>query len=418
MGIHFSLGAPSCAIPAGVVGHAAANPLQHLIVIMQENHSFDSYFGKLNEKKFYGENIDGVTAENSPQAFPANDFCPKDPDHSWEAAHQAFHEGKLDRFGVVNADGIGKSVFAYQTESELPFYYALANQFSTADRYFSSVPGPTFPNRYYLYAGTSFGHIRNDDPPPGGFTQATVFDSLTKAGISWKYYHSLPGHYLDQFATLRAVQKEHFARIRDFAKDIASGKAPQVIFLESAEDSEDEHPPANVKWGQQWVQGVLQTVMQSKIWPQTAVFLTWDENGGFADHVAPPEACAPDDVPPSFLPTEFKAFDHLGFRVPFVVISPYAKRHFVSHTVFDHTSILKFIEDQYGLPFLSRRDANSNSLSEFFDFDKPANLAKADLPDLTKLKTVGCTDPQSWAQNVYNRVAHWFQEFWADLVGT
>jgi phospholipase C len=407
--------APNCSVKPGTIGHSEKNPIQHIVIIMQENHSFDSYFGELNDKKFYGDQIDGVTPQNSPQGYYTGNFCPKDPDHSWEAAHKAFNNGKLDRFEEANIGrDVGKEVFVRQGEKELGFYYDLANHYATADRYFSSVMGPTFPNRFYLYAGTSFGHIMNDDAPPGGFTQKTVFDSLGEKGISWKYYYSSPGHYLDLFKSLRAQKKDHFARIREFAADAAADHLPQVILLESAEDSGDEHPPANVKVGQKWVYKQLKALMTSKAWSTSVVFITWDENGGFYDHVIPPEACAPDEIPPSFLPTDYKSFDRLGFRVPFLLISPYAKRHFVSHQVFDHTSILKFVEDQFALPYLSYRDANANSLSALMDYAHP-DFVIPEFRDPGKAVTVGCTYPKTWFQNQYNILAHWWKELMADF---
>ncbi|HXM54164.1 MAG TPA: alkaline phosphatase family protein, partial [Candidatus Dormibacteraeota bacterium] len=143
----------------------------------------------------------------------------------------------------------------------------------------------------------------------------------------------------------------------------------------------DEHPPANIQVGQQFVSGVVNALFKSPDWPSSALFLTWDEHGGFFDHVAPPPAVAPDDVAPMLGPGDTVAgFDRYGVRVPAVVVSPFARPHFVSHDVFDHTSILRFVEARFGLPALTRRDAAADPMSDLFDFRRPALLQPPHLP--------------------------------------
>jgi phospholipase C len=183
-----------------------------------------------------------------------------------------------------------------------------------------------------------------------------------------------------------------FKSMDDFYEDAKNGKLPHVAFVDpnltgGASQSNDEHPPSNVQPGEDFVAHVTDAVMQGKDWNHTALFVTWDENGGIYDHVAPPPACAPDDEKPRFHETEDVAyskehpndgFDRYGFRVPILVVSPWAKAHHVSHVTYDHTSILRFIETRFDLPALSSRDANAENMVDFFDFSRPTYQAKDD----------------------------------------
>jgi phospholipase C len=174
--------------------------------------------------------------------------------------------------------------------------------------------------------------------------------------------------------------------IQQYYVDAQAGTLPQVafldpIFLGHADVENDEHPPSNVQLGQQFSHDVVQALTQSPNWPTSALFLTYDEHGGFADHVPPPAAVKPDDIKPMLQKGDYKAsFDRYGFRVPSVVISPYSRKHFVSHVVHDHTSILRSIEDRFGLPTLTRRDAAAKPMWDFFDFTKPTFLKPPKLP--------------------------------------
>src|SRR5262249_5572635 len=165
----------------------------------------------------------------------------------------------------------------------------------------------------------------------------------------------------------------------------AAGTLPAVAFIDARgfgtlNQESDEHPPANVQVGEKFVADVVQALMASPSWPRAALFLVYDEHGGYYDHVPPPPACVPDDIAPQLGPGDTSAaFDRYGVRVPFVVVSPYARRHFVSHLVHDHTAILRFIETRFDLPALTRRDANANPLLEFFDF-RHAHIHPPQLP--------------------------------------
>jgi phospholipase C len=272
------------------------------------------------------------------------------------------------------ADPSGSRTMGYYAKGTLPFYNGIANQFAIADRYFASTLTQTFPNRFYLYAGTSFGHIRNDLPSPRGtfYTQPTVFRSLDAAHVSWKLYVS-------SFSEAQLFADVHndpsnVVPFSQYSTDAKNGTLPQVSFVESdpfgkVNDESDEHPPANVQVGEKLVHDVMQALVNSPDWSSSAMFLTYDEHGGFYDHVAPPAAVKPDNIAPMLQPGDTPgAFDRYGIRVPAIVISPYAKQHYVSHTVYDHTSILHFIETRFALPTLTNRDAHADPMLGMFDF--------------------------------------------------
>lgn len=368
-------------LAAGTVN--AAMPIDHIVILMQENHSFDNYFGRLNQAKFYGSEVDGVlesmtnptTTGELISAHHEPSLCVADPEHGWNAIHAEWNQGALDGFVKVN----GAKAMGYFDERDLPFYYDLANKFAIADRYFCGALTQTLPNRFYLYTGTSFGHIRNDMPEPKiQFSQKTIFDVLNDYGISWKYYRKGPG-YLPLFQPLYLSNRDKMATLDDYRKDLATGKLPSVALLDAAWDGSDEHPDANVQEGQKFVADRIQELVASSAWPKSVFFLTYDENGGFFDHVAPPEACVPDSIAPMLEPDDIVgAFDRYGFRVPFVAVSPFVKHHFVSHKVYDHTSILKFIETKFNLPALTARDANADDMSDLFDWSHPDVNVKPD----------------------------------------
>jgi phospholipase C len=365
------------------VPHGAEIPIDHIVVLMQENRSFDHYFGRLPASGH--AHVDGLPSRASNPdgmggavgAFHQDRYCTADTDHSWTGSHNEFDGGRNDGF-VTQNDPDGERAMGYYDSDDLPYYYDLAATFAISDRYFCSVLGPTFPNRSYLLAGTSFGHIRND---LGGFGDRSIFDLLNEHGISWKaYYGDIP------YATLlfHVTGTTHLAPMRTFLSDAEAGTLPQVSFIDPAMGLAghvelDEHPPANIQQGAAFGAQVAEAVLNSPSWPRTVLFITYDEHGGFYDHVPPPPACAPDDIAPmldaSDPSSDFPAaFDRYGFRVPLLALSPYAKPGFVSHTVYDHTSVLRFIETRFDLPALTNRDANASPLMELFDFTHPALL--------------------------------------------
>jgi phospholipase C len=373
-----------------------ASRIQHVVVLMQENRSFDHYFGQqssaTNPNPLGGAPI---------SAFHKSTYCEvADLDHSWNGTHQEWDGGRMDGFTAANAvpaDPTGSRTMGYYDQTDLPFYYALDSTFATGDHYFASALTQTFPNRFYLLAGTSFGHIRNDFPGPAGYTQPTVFNSLDAAHVSWKIYYSQIA-FANLFAYVRA-RAVNVVPIDQYYLDAASGNLPQVsfvdpIFVASNTVENDEHPPSNVQVGESFVAGVVNALFKSPNWSSSAMFFTYDEHGGFFDHVAPPSAVPPDNIPPMLQTGDVAGgFDRYGIRVPVAVISPFARPHFVSHVVNDHTSILRFIETRFNLPALTRRDAAANPMLEFFNFRTATFATPPVLPaapiDQTQLAACG-----------------------------
>ena len=407
------------AVPTGVTPQQLAQ-VQHIVVLMQENRSFDHYFGQLRDEGQPDAEGPPAGASNpnplDPNGPPITRFhktqnCEvADLDHSWNGTHHEWNDGLMDGFTAANAipkDPSGSRTMGYYDSGDLPFYYALANTFAIGDHYFSSALTQTFPNRFYLLAGTSFGHIRNDFPlPPSAdllndFAQKTIFQSLDEAGVSWKvYFAEVP------FAFLFGYVRQHplnVAPIAQYFVDALLGTLPQVafvdpIFLATVNVENDEHPPTNVQNGQLFTSLVITALFKSPNWSSSALFLTYDEHGGFYDHMPPPTACPPDGIAPLLEPgDEPGAFDRYGIRVPVIVASPFAKSHYVSHNVYDHTSILKFIETRFGLPTLTNRDANADQMFDFFDFCTPAFVTAPAidivLPDIEK--TLQCEQNES-----------------------
>jgi phospholipase C len=390
------LAAPLALGPAAPAAARAALPIKHVVVLMQENRSFDSYFGRLHFQGQPAAEAEPRNARNpnplggAPiRAYHKHRYCEvADLDHSWNGTHHEYDHGAMDGFTRANAvekDPKGRRSMGFYNRRDLPFYYGLYRRFAIGDRYFSSVLSQTFPNRFYLLAGTSFGHIRNDLPGPNGFRHKTVFQLLDNAGISWHiYYSQIP--FAFEFKYVRDHSAGHVFPIERYYADAASGSLPQVsfvdpIFVGPTNTENDEHPPSNVQVGERFARDVIQALFDSPDWLSSALFLTYDEHGGFYDHVPPPRAPVPDDVPPMLQPGDFGArFDRYGIRVPVVVVSPYSKPHFVSHVVHDHTSILRFIERRFGLPALTRRDAKADPMLEFFDFSHRSFTRPPSLP--------------------------------------
>ena len=381
--------------------HGAEIPIDTIVVLMQENRSFDHYFGQIHfegQKKVRAVPADASNPDfTDPSAPPVlrfhkTEYCESaDLDHSWNGTHTEWDGGAMDQFTLANQDDTdpnGSRSMGYYESADLPYYYALYSTFAMGDRYFASVLSQTFPNRFFLLAGTSFGHIANDFPtgdPVNDFAQRTVFNLLDEAGVTWKVYFSqIP--FADEFSYVRNHAPGNVVPIAQYYTDAQAGTLPQVafvdpIFIAQANVETDEHPPSNVQVGENFVAGVVNALLGSPQWPHAALFLSYDEHGGFYDHVPPPPACVPDDVAPMLgAGDESGAFDRYGIRVPFAVVSPYARRHYVSHQVYDHTSILRFIETRFDLPALTRRDANADPGLRLFKFAKPSFLVPPALP--------------------------------------
>jgi len=377
-------------------------PIKHVIVIMQENRSFDNYLGRLVAQGYYqgGDFSEGGSGfAHSDQvdvpppgwSNPDKDGKPVTPhpddahcygvNHGWDDMHDDWNEGKLDHF-VTNNEPNGHRSFFYEDDTVIPFYYALASTFAMGDRYFASVMSSTWPNRFYLMGATSYGigdnSFHNGDTKDAPAAQ--IFASLEAAGRTWKDYTDGPHQVLFYpYFGFRAESRDHYGNVKcDLLRDIAEDTLPDVAFVmgDEVNETSDEGPSALPGIGGQVSEAIVRALFASPAWKSTALFITYDENGGMADHVPPPKACEPDDL----LPHDVKGnalkgrFDRLGFRVPFLLVSPYARPHFVSHEVYDHSSITRFIEAKFGLPAMTRRDANAATPMAMFDFEHPAFL--------------------------------------------
>jgi phospholipase C len=399
-------------------------PINHVIVLMQENRSFDHYLGRLVAQGYYnaGDFSPGGSADGGADAAPGSGFSHSDqldgpppgwsmpdsdgglvvphPDneycygvnHSWGAMHDDYDNGLLDHF-VTQNNPDGQRVMFYEDDTVIPFYYALANTFSVGDRYFCSVLSSTWPNRFFMMAATSFGIGDNsfDTLDTAATPSNQIFSELEAAGRTWKDYTDGP-HQEEFFASfgLSAAARSHYGSMScDLLNDINAGTLPDVSYVMGSEVGEesDEGPSALPGIGGELVEGLMRALFASPSWKDTAVFIMYDENGGIADHVPPAPACEPDNIAPhdgdgTPLPG---AFDTTGYRVPFIVVSPYARNHFVSHVVHDHTSVVRFIESRFGLPAMTNRDANSAPPMEMFDFQNPPFMTP---PNITATTTV------------------------------
>ena len=263
----------------------------------------------------------------------------------------------------------GPVSMGYYDQTLMPFVSSLATVFPVCDHYFSSVMAQTYPNRRYFMAGTSMGLLTdtiNGDKPPNG----TIFETLNTYDISWKNYYSsdpsvLIWIYLDGIPSV----KSNLVNISEFFDDAAAGTLPAYSMVDPNFGTQSEEDPQDVQVGDQFMAQVINAVMSSPQWPNTLLVWTYDEGGGYYDHVAPPTAVPPDNVPSA--PYHPKAFSRYGFRVPSGVVSPFARPDYVSSVIHDHTSILKLVETKWNLPALTRRDANADNLLDSVDLASP-----------------------------------------------
>jgi phospholipase C len=388
---------------------------------MMENHSFDNLLGALAHAgqplaQGLHFNTAGVATNSNPgpsgrvRSFPLPTTAQgTHVSQSWNATHQQIDGGRMDGFvqSVEDPQPMG-----YWTPAVLPFAYSLAATFTIANRWFCSAPCQTYPNRRFLMAGTAYGNISTDseslkDPPP---PNGTIFDRLDTYGIEWKnYFSDLPATGI-----IPSIIEKSPANIRPYAEfllDCKLGTLPAVSFVDPefgvlgeaggplskvpglealgakiSETGGDEENPQNMAYGEYWAYQTVKAVLESPAWPRTLLVYTYDEHGGYYDHVPPPVAIAPDSIPPQLGPGDVAGgYDIYGPRVPAVVVSPYSKPNGVTNVVHDHTSVLATIEAKWNLPALTYRDANAKTVADFLDIGqaaylKPPTLAEPPAP--------------------------------------
>ena len=374
-------------LPAPAGARTPTTPIRHIVVLMQENHSFDNYFGTY-------PGADGLPAGTClPKSFRNAALGCVRPSHVGGGAvlglgsdptlfARQFHGGRMD--GFVAAYRVGRGLgglpnpLGYYDERDLPFAWNLADRYVLFDRFFSSARGGSVWNHLFAITATP-GNPRADELPPAGYpATTTIFDRLEAAGIPWRFYvkdydptntiaHPVLGERASQLLQVPLLAMPRVLRsprltsnivdMQEFYRDAQSGRLPAVSYI--APGGVNEHPPAKLVAGQTFVRSIVNELMRSPEWSSTAFVLTYDSWGGWYDHVRPPKV---------------DRYGY-GFRVPALLVSPYARRGAIDHDTLDSTSILRFIEDNWQLAPLARRDANANSIATAFDFSHPPRAA-------------------------------------------
>ncbi|MEV8319923.1 phosphocholine-specific phospholipase C [Streptomyces sp. NPDC059900] len=418
--------------------------VEHIVVLMQENRSFDHYFGTLNGVRGFGDPRPMVLESGKSvwhQSGGGKEVLPYHPDaddlgmqfiaglsHDWETGHQAWNKGKYDDWIAAKTSG----TMAHLTRDDIPFHYALADAFTVCDSYHSSFIGATDPNRYYLYTGHTGNDGKGGGPVLGneeaGYDWTTYPERLEKAGVSWKIYqdigdgltekglwgvledayrgnygdnslmffnkfrNSRPGDPLYEKARKGTTVKNGGDLLDDLRADVKSGKLPEISWI-AAPEAFCEHPNWPANYGAWYISQVLDALTADpEVWSRTALFITYDENDGYFDHVPPPYPPADSSWGASTVDTDLDLFPGdgsysagpygLGMRVPTLVVSPWSTGGYVCSEVFDHTSVIQFMERRFGVrePHISPwRRAICGDLTSAFDFSLK-HTGRADLP--------------------------------------
>jgi phospholipase C len=370
-----------------------------VVYLMMENRSYDHYLGGRALEGLGGDglraglsnpDLDGMPVEPYPapddRGAAAASVCDIDPPHNWDASHLQFNAGEMDGFVTVHQRSHGNRVGAtepmkYLRRANLPITWALADAYTSCDRWFCSVMGGTLPNRAYWHTGTSFG-IDNNTEVLEKFSSVpvpTIYNRLEDKGVDWAYYYGTlavvsllgaPGPY-----QLDLGPNDGTGRIRRFGdatigagqffKDAAAGNLPSVVYIDPAFFYNDDHPPVHPILGQELIAAVYTALARSPQWNNCLLVVTYDEHGGYYDHVAPPTTT--DDTLERF---GVDGFQQLGFRVPTLVVGPYVKQGHVSSVQYDHTSGLKHLQTMFGLEPLTARAEAANDLMDCIDLER------------------------------------------------
>jgi phospholipase C len=356
-------------------------PIQHLIVLLQENHSFDNYFGTY-------PGADGLPAGTKMPIDPANpgagyvtpwhigNSTITDLSHSAATYREQYDNGKMDAFvsALNRRNQDGKLSMGYYDGSDIPYYWNLADNFVLFDHFFSSAKDGSFANHMYWVAGIPPVTQKGQQLSDMLANVPTIFDRLQAAGVSWKFYVQnydptltyrnlgtsgnrasqviwVPLLNFDRFIDDPTLSS-HIVDLSQYFVDLNNGTLPSVAYVIPSGAS--EHPPSSLKTGQTFVKTLIQELMRSSAWNSSAFLLAYDDWGGWYDHVLPPQV------------------DQYGYgpRVPAILVSPYAKTGYIDNTVLDFTSILKFIEQNWDVPSMAQRDAKANNFVSAFDFNQ------------------------------------------------
>jgi phospholipase C len=343
--------------PARVTRDLLRARIEHVVVLMMENRSFDHVFGALSLHEGR-DDVDGLREGmgnedadgNFVAPFRIDQHCQADPPHGWDASHRQWNEGRNDGFVREHAARVGAElgpqVMAYQDRSTSPVSYALADHYTICQRWFASVMGPTWPNRFYSLAASSDGNRSNDFPENSFPAIVDRLDTQRTYPLTWHdYYGNVP---FGGLLPTRSLGDPEYVPIEQFFDDAEAGTLPSLAFLEPVYGKSSDHPPEHPLIGQILISSIYRALAASPCWKRTLFLITYDEHGGFFDHVPPPRT--PDD-------RADEGFGQLGFRVPTMIVSPWAKAAHASDVVFDHTSTIATIARLWDLEPLAKRDA-------------------------------------------------------------
>ena len=370
-------------------------PVDTFVVLMMENRSFDHYLGWLPGADGRQAGLTYLDKEGNPHTTrrwtPDFQGCDHpDPSHSWTGGREQFNGGRVDGFRrSANNDDFALS---YYEKDDLGFISHAALASTAYDRFFCSLLGPTFPNREYMHAAQSYGKQDNSLPvDEHGFPDTTIFAACEARGVSNRYFfNDLPAAGLWGIPGL-----QRSSRVEEFYSRAASGTLPNLSFVDpffggigpaSANGVRgDEHPHGDIRAGQAFMSDVVHAAMESPQWPRIAIFILYDEWGGFFDHVRPPR------VPDERNSRDINAdYGRMGFRIPAVAISPYVRRGHVDHGVYGFESVLKMIEYRFGLAPLTRRDRYAKNIARSFDWDSKPRLDRPELPRPQQIASPPC----------------------------
>lgn len=405
---------PGC----GSDGPSRPPGISTIVYLMLENRSYDHSLGARNLEGLPGDGLSNAkpmpdingamiapfeAADDRGTTTPS--LCDPDPPHGWDSSHRQFNNGAMDGFVTEHQNAhTNASVIEpqkYMTRVHQPISWALADAYTICDRWFCSVMGPTLPNRAYWMAGTSFGLQVNAEVINefgAGVPVPTIFTRLNEAGVDWCYYFGSlsvvsfqgnPGPYQidlgpnDGTGRIRRFGDAKIG-VGQFFEDAEAGILPSVVYIDPAFGFNDDHPPVHPILGQELVAAVYTALAKSPQWENCLLVVTYDEHGGYADHVPPPTTT--DDTEAQF---GVAGFEQLGFRVPTLVIGPYVKQGYVSSVQYDHTSGLKHLQNHFGLEGLTARMAAANDLADCIDQDR---LAAADPAPPIELPVIDSAD--------------------------
>jgi phospholipase C len=357
---------PTASVIAASSGTSADDlPIKHLFIIVQENHTFDNYFGFYPGVNGLADAVPQLNPNDSKLVAPFEintstlaDYAPNLLCHADTCAQADYDKGKMDGFLTESGENMNTTM-GYFNPDLIPYYWDYASQYVLMDNFFSPFMGPSLPNHMYLLSGSSGGVTDNNDSVMVNIP--VIVNELDAANVSWTYYagehvttngwNPLPADeaYLKTHPDLQGIKESS-----DFPADVAQPNFPSVAWIMPETDPLSEHPPYNVTSGELSVVDEINDIMQSQYWSSSAIILTWDDYGGWYDNVSPPQV-------------DQYGF---GFRVPALIISPYAKHGYVDNTLSEFASTLKLIERLFHVPSLGSRDAKADDLLEAFDFSQ------------------------------------------------